>query len=53
MVKRLVGSSMKTINDEDGNIANDEIKIQELIQMMEKITERILIIEENNPKLQE
>jgi hypothetical protein len=39
--------------NEDGNIANDEIMIQKLIQMMETITERMLIIEESNQKLQE
>ena len=39
--------------NEDENIANNETMIQKLIQMMEKITERMLIIEESNPKLQE
>ena len=39
--------------NEDENIANNENMIKKLIQMMEKITERMLIIEESNPKIQE
>ena len=39
--------------NEDENNVNNEIMIQKLIQMMEKITERMLILEEKYPKVQE
>ena len=39
--------------NEDENITNNESMIQKLIQMMEKITERMSIIVQSNPKLQE